>query len=442
MLSRYKEAVDDCDAALKADSTLVKLHIRKGRCLIKMGHCNAADEAFSRVLEYHLRDLLGGADGQGLMDLDEQERAALALSLDGFKAEAKAALRDIDKLRVAVRSLVVLEGQQNYQDALKTADNILTVSPYFRVAQIARASALCELLRFEEAKQFMEDVTCKTHSSMQTFYAHSSFVFPCPLLSTLIWIECKEGASVLVDARSVASAMMCMGAEMAAVYLIALKNLDAVRSYCADVMSKVSALLADLSSRLSEDDKRDAWAWVVEESKRVTSIITLKNTADKQFKNRDFRGALYSYGCALKVPQRAKSFKVHIKNVLMQRDFFHTGGSEREAMVCDPVQQPRGVLPGARPVRGGRGRLPLVAGQGPRLLAGIPTPRQGVQGQCRSPTCTSQPLSFLWLSCLADVFSRSTSTTRVCATTGGICAATPHRQTDETCRSSWTRILT
>jgi tetratricopeptide (TPR) repeat protein len=291
---RYKEAVNDCDDALKQDSTLIKLHIRKGRCLVKLGHLNAADEAFSRVLEYHVRDLLAAGSS-------EREREESRQLLDAQKGEAKVALRDIDKLRVAVRNLIVLEGQQKHDEVLKTAAQILSVSPHYRAAQIAKANALCELLRCEEAKSYCEEITLRTHPSIQTLYAHVNFVFPCPLQSTLRWVECKEHSSVLVDVRSVASLLLCMGPDMAVVYLCSLKNIDAVRSYCADVMQKVSSIQLELLSRLSEEDRKDAWSWAVEESKRVTQMISLKNTADKQFKTQDYRGSLYSYGCALKV---------------------------------------------------------------------------------------------------------------------------------------------
>jgi tetratricopeptide (TPR) repeat protein len=292
--ARYKEAVNDCDDALQQDSTLIKLHIRKGRCLVKLGHLNAADEAFSRVLEYHVRDLLAGGSS-------EIEREDMRQLLETQKGDAKIALREIDKLRVSVRNLIVLEGQQNHVEVLKTTAQILSLSPYYRAAQIAKANALVELLRCEEAKAYCEESTLRTHPSIQMMFAHSNFVFPCPLQSTLRWVECKEGSNVLVDTRSVASFLLCIGSEMSAVYMCSLKNIDAVRSYCADVMQKVSSIFSELLSRLGEEDRRDAWAWAVEESKRVMQMISLKNTADKQFKSQDYRGSLYSYGCALKV---------------------------------------------------------------------------------------------------------------------------------------------
>ena len=99
----------------------------------------------------------------------------------------------------------------------------------------------------------------------------------------------------------VVNAMLCMGYEMAAVYLHSLKNVAACRTCCAEVMNKVSTLLQSLSNKLSDDDTDGQWMWVPMEHKRVRELISLKNNADIQFKSSNFKGAINNYASALKV---------------------------------------------------------------------------------------------------------------------------------------------
>ena len=46
MMARYIECCDDCEDALRMDPTLVKLHIRKGKALVRLGHLSPAEAAF------------------------------------------------------------------------------------------------------------------------------------------------------------------------------------------------------------------------------------------------------------------------------------------------------------------------------------------------------------------------------------------------------------
>ena len=45
------EVLDDCDTALREDPSLLRLHVRKGKALLKLGNFAQADEALRRVLE-------------------------------------------------------------------------------------------------------------------------------------------------------------------------------------------------------------------------------------------------------------------------------------------------------------------------------------------------------------------------------------------------------
>ncbi len=293
------ETVNDCDDALILDPTLVKLYIRKGKSLMCMGHFNPADQAFSRVLEYSSADFLAP---KGPIQLDSDARIMFEEAIDKAKLEAKAGLRDLEKLREAVKELISAEANMDWQKVVKICDeNILHKSNMHRAAQIAKANALNEVSRYEDAKAFMEEITLKAPLNIQSLYAHPRAMFPCPGIGSLTWNEIREPPSVQIDISSVKSMVLCMGYELGHTYVISLKNVKASRSCSADVMMKMVALLSEIDTSISNDDKNESWQWVVRELAKLKELISMKNSADQQFKAKNFVGALNSYTAALKV---------------------------------------------------------------------------------------------------------------------------------------------
>ncbi len=126
-------------------------------------------------------------------------------------------------------------------------------------------------------------------------------MFPCPGIGSLAWNEIREPPSVQIDISSVKSMVLCMGYELGHTYVIALKNVKASRSCSADVMMKMVALLSEIDTSISNDDKNESWQWVVRELAKLKELISMKNSADQQFKAKNFVGALNSYTAALKV---------------------------------------------------------------------------------------------------------------------------------------------
>jgi len=296
MLHRFVEAVNDCDEALRLDSNMVKLLVRKGRALLRLGHFNPAEESFSRVLEFNVRDLLTPREA-----LDDDLLQATFDSLENNKSNAKLGLKDLHKLRELTSSLMASEGQMKHREVLKAADDLLKLSPCYRIAHLSKATAMCELLQFDEAKQFVEELTRRTDSTTQRLYAHPSARIPCPRLVDLQWTECKADKSLAADLSAITQFVLCAGSELGRIYLRMLKNVSFNRSYSADVMHKVATLLRALEAALSTEDKAESWSWVSAELDKVQCLLSLKTSADEQFKGRQFKAALMKYTNCLKV---------------------------------------------------------------------------------------------------------------------------------------------
>ena len=293
---RFVEAVNDCDEALRLDAKLTKLYARKGRALLRLGHFAAAEEAFNRLMEFSARDLLSQEEAADELLLKETHAA-----LEANKATARLGLNDLSKLRISVQNLVSMEGQAKYKDALKVCEDILKLSPYYRMAHVSKASALGETQQYVEAKAYMEDLTHSTHRSIQSLFAHSAATFPCVAPSALKWTENKAQKAVQWDIPSALQFVLCIGAELGEVYISVLKNLPENRLYSADIMSKMSTLIKGLSARLSRKDREEKWGWVQVESEKLQILISTKTIADEKFKSKNFRGAQLAYTNCLKV---------------------------------------------------------------------------------------------------------------------------------------------
>ena len=106
-------------------------------------------------------------------------------------------------------------------------------------AHLSKANAMCDLLLYDDVKAYIEDLTSKTHVTIQSFYAHSSANFPCVAPSVLQWKESKGEKVVIVDLPATLQFIFCIGAELGQVYVNALKNVSLNRSYSADIMVKM-----------------------------------------------------------------------------------------------------------------------------------------------------------------------------------------------------------
>lgn len=295
MLGRYIECVNDCDDALVSDSSLIKLFIRKGKSLIKLGHITNAEDAFQRILT-------SSFSSNGNVD---------ATLLESVKLEAKAGLRELEKLNKAVDQLIHVEGKSEWSEVMKMADMILKVSPHHRMSQIAKANAFIQLNRHDEAKDFIERTTYSTYMTIAALYAHKGAIFPLPP-SLRHLLEWKESTTVTggieCHTATIINFFLCLGYELSNLYLQCLKNLSLNRYASAEMMNKIKYILQEIdTNHLSIQDKDEyGWSFITKELSKLQELISLKQSADQLFKNKNFHHALVNYTNALKIDKDAR----------------------------------------------------------------------------------------------------------------------------------------
>lgn len=301
MMHRYMECVDDCDDALRLDPTLLKLHIRKAKALMRLGHLQPADTAFSQLLGTTMEKFHA-------LVIDRDYLVALEQTLASAKMEASAGLRDLLKLKEAINRLIAAESKKDFVDALKQSEDILQRSPFHRSALEAKARALCELGKFDQAKATLEDSTRQCPSNLRVLHAHELAPLHCPTSGDLAWSEVKSPPSAAVNLVAVKNAILCMGANLGLTYLWSVKNVEVSKNCSADVMNKILVLLEMLASEMPASDLLDGshWNWIPRETAKLRELLSLKNTADSQFKERSYRAALLAYSQALRVDSQAR----------------------------------------------------------------------------------------------------------------------------------------
>ena len=313
MLHRYIESADDCAEALTLDPTMIKLHTRRGRALLRLGHFTAADEAFHRVLEIPTTSSQAGLNDVGSSGEEKELEAAKTDARNGLKALAGA--------RSSMKRLGQLENAGDYHGVLMLVTDLQLHCPACSLVHVSRCAALCKLKKWGEAKTAVEDFLCTAHVSIQKLEAHPAALLPAPDADSLAWVE-KPGKSIVtVDTQAVVNALLCMGPRLSEVYLQALKNIDATRNCSADVMSRVLVIISELSQILKAHQAVHAtdgtnnnkgleqllvpWIWVTHELQRTKELIEWKNIGDRQFRASSHADAINSYSKAIKADPEA-----------------------------------------------------------------------------------------------------------------------------------------
>jgi Tfp pilus assembly protein PilF len=322
MLGRYIECVNDCDDAYNLDGTLLKLLIRKGKSLIKLGHLAPAETTFQKVL--HL-------PSNAIFATDPTEGVAYQQLLDSVKLEAKAGLRELEKLKAMIEKLINMDNlgatvkPENGSEMLKIMENILKSAPNHRMTQITKCNLLLQMNKYQDCKECIEKIIKTTSQSILFLYAHKKGIFPLPLSSLNTLLEWKESnhsngtTTIEVHLKIVVNFFLCIGSELAYLYLITLKNLPLNRISSAEMMTKVKELLNELEKILSSEkplsssnhhnsgnDDNSSWLWVNKEIAKMNELISLKLTADNFFKQKIYQNALINYTNALKIDKDAK----------------------------------------------------------------------------------------------------------------------------------------
>lgn len=301
MINRYIEACDDCQEALKLDQSLVKLNIRRARALLRLGHFSAVEEACTRVLE----STSAPAPIHIHISSDQE--------VDAAKIEARKCLKDLQHIRILLSRLNSAECLQEFENVLKITEEILDSCPQFRVAQVARANAMNKLQRWTTAKEYIEEIICTVHDTVLRLHSHcthttSESFLPKLTQAKLAWTDGGRGV-VKMNKDDVMRAVMIMGGDLAAVYMVSLKNVVVSRSCCGDVMAKTLWIMVRIKELLVQYGGNNGlgtqssgwdWAWADTELSRLQSIIDAKNRADQYFKEANFTAAIQSYGDAMK----------------------------------------------------------------------------------------------------------------------------------------------
>lgn len=294
MMERLVEAISDCNEASSIDPQFVKVYTRKGRALLKLGQLTDASDAFCFVLSWQ--------PPEPETNHEEGDRYGKDLARQAMKQVV---------LAKTLRDRLLNESCGSNKQLLQTADELLSLCPYMRLAQTFKAQALCQLKRWAEAKSFMELCVCSIHHTMQALHAHSAADFSILDIQCLNWTE--AGYSVLqVDVDTVVAAILTMGADMAKWYLMCLKNQDICRTSCsAESMLKYHEILLHCR-QLTATDLDGKWDWIMDAEKQIRVMISLKNEADEKFRNSLFMEAIQSYTEVLEIDEHA-----HLWNAIM-----------------------------------------------------------------------------------------------------------------------------
>lgn len=294
MMERLVEAISDCDEAASIDPQFVKVYTRKGRALLKLGQLTEASDAFCYVLSWQPKE--------PETNNEDSDRYGKDLARQAMKQVV---------LAKTLRDRLLNEACGSNKQMLQTTEELLSLCPYMRLAQIFKAQALCQLKKWSEAKTYMELCVCSIHHTMQALHAHPAADFSLLDIQCLSWTE--AGYSVLqVDVDTVVSAVLTMGSEMAKWYLMSLKNQDICRTSCsAESMLKYHEILL-LCRQLTTSDLDNRWDWLIEAEKQIRTMISLKNDADEKFRNNLFMEAIQSYTDVLQIDENA-----HIWNAIM-----------------------------------------------------------------------------------------------------------------------------
>ena len=344
MLQRFVEASVDCDAALEADPTMVKLFVRRARCQLRLGQFTAAEDTCSHVLKLPLPGKDANSSSQSRIISADQD-------VGMAQTDANKCLVDLRAARLLLQRIAANASIQDWQGLLGAADELLDICPQCSAAQAARVTALNRLLRWDEAKEFAEHVTTTAHISVQRLSSHPDASLPAPPTSVLRWtVSCEssggangsnKATTLQVNIQSVVEILLCMAPALARPYLISLKNVAVSHQCCAEVMLKVQAILTELVRRCkygqqgekggdSDDsdadvktgkDKspsrayhgavkrasvvREEWKWVREELDLLQLLHKQKNAADANFKSQRYQDSAAKYSAALQVDSTA-----------------------------------------------------------------------------------------------------------------------------------------
>ena len=275
MLERYVEAIEDCNRAVKMNPNMLRLLDRKGRAQLKLGMLTDAEATFKELLS----------------------SCKIAVRLDSqVQKDARIGVKQVEDSRKALD--ILKKWNSDNRHALDQVEQLLEICPHMRAAQILKAKFLCNLQKWDEAKTYIETVALGGHETLQRLSCHTRAAFPSPHQDRLIWkyssLTKKSGHHIEIDRYAISNAMLCMGSDMARIYLTCLKNLSVCRNHSSEAMSILGQLLIILASTVSD------WKWVKASANLLKESIDVKTSADEKFRNSSYSAAIALYSEALR----------------------------------------------------------------------------------------------------------------------------------------------
>lgn len=321
---RYPEVVEMCDATVvlcrkdhaasgdnaygNTATVLLKVFARKGRALLKLGNYAAAHLAFAEVLDSPRINATNQFSSQprGIQNDGDMSRA----EEDAIRTDVKGGVKQVLLAKVMYNRLIMLETQSDYKQFGSTADDLLKLSPELRTAHCFKASALCKMQKWAEAKLFIEQCVCEKPESIQRLYSFHGCAVPIASIDRLIWSYDKATATPVhksnnfkVNVPDIVNACLAFGGQLSRLYIWALKNDKHSRFLCAETMEIVSSILTSLKIKVFGTAARAAavegstneWKWVKDDVVKLQQMIAMKNKADTRFRGGDFAEALNGY---------------------------------------------------------------------------------------------------------------------------------------------------
>jgi hypothetical protein len=226
--------------------------------------------------------------------------------LEAAKADARNGLKTLIAARSSMKRLGQLEQSGDFRAVLALLEDLCAQCPSCAVVHASKCNVLCKLQKWTEAKDCAEDFVCTSHSTIMVLTAHPKAVMPAPIVSRLRWVESAQTNSVAVEVAAVVQAVLCMGAELARPYVIALKNIEGCPNSCSDALLHVLVILTQLSEILSANTSTSSdWSWVARELKCSKDSAHWKELGDKQFRTACLAEACMSYTHAINADPQA-----------------------------------------------------------------------------------------------------------------------------------------
>lgn len=222
---------------LLVDPSLIKLHTRRGRALLRLGHLTEAADSFTHA-----------CDVSPTLNVQESDLAAV-------RADGKNGLKSVVGVRSTLTRLGQLEISEDYTGVLGLVEDLNAQCPRSLLVLVSKCSALNNLTEWGETKECIEDFICSAHSSILRLAAHPSAQLPAPPAERLSWTEKPGKNIVIVDTEAVLQAVLAMGPVLSEIYLVSLKNLDLNRNCSSDVMSRILLIFEELTKFLKSSVK-------------------------------------------------------------------------------------------------------------------------------------------------------------------------------------------